>query len=141
MPPRLALQFTSLWTLSLRGSRHFQIRRTFHDAKADFITFDSRGSLTTQKLDIFIGEPHEAYIIFNKDVGLAMKSAAVPYPRMVIERSLPRQNASNTSPATLWLWGASHSITLDGTADYMFEEPSRESHKRLKGAAELLRDR
>ncbi|KID59688.1 hypothetical protein MAN_10494, partial [Metarhizium hybridum] len=168
MPPRLAL---SLRTLSLRGSRHFQIRRAFHDAKADFITFDSRGSLTTQKLDIFIGEPHEAYIIFNKDVGLAMKSgisiqtgiclasdsekialtffhdtlhfahAAVPYPRMVIERNLPRQNASNTSPATLWLWGASHSITLDGTADHMFEESSRESHRRLKGAAELLRDR
>ncbi|QLI74756.1 uncharacterized protein G6M90_00g113650 [Metarhizium brunneum] len=74
MPPRLALQFTSLRTLSLRGSRDFQIRRTFHDAKADFIAFDLRGSLTTQKLDIFIGEPHEAYIIFNKDIGLAMKS-------------------------------------------------------------------
>ncbi|KND92139.1 hypothetical protein TOPH_03133 [Tolypocladium ophioglossoides CBS 100239] len=66
---------------------------------------------------------------------------AVPYPRIAIERNLPRQNATNMSPATLWLWGASGSITLDGTPDHGFEETSRESHERLKGAAKLLRDR
>lgn len=41
----------------------------------------------------------------------------VPYPRIIIGRDLPRQNASKMSPATLWLWGASHSITSDGTTD------------------------
>ena len=60
-------------------------RRAFHDAKADFIFYGSRGSLTTRKLDIFIGDPHETYIIFDKDVGFALKSAiakqaGVPLP-------------------------------------------------------------
>ena len=36
---------------------------------------------------------------------------------MVIQRDLPRQNKTGVSPATLWLWGASGSITLDNTPD------------------------
>ncbi|KAM4056026.1 hypothetical protein HRG_002951 [Hirsutella rhossiliensis] len=171
MPPRLASQFHLARTLPINVNRLFLSRRALHEAKADFITLDSNGSPTTRKLDIFIGDPHEAVIAFDKDVGFAMKSAiakktgmchvsdsekmpltffhasrhfahgAIPYPRIVIERDLPRQNATDTSPATLWLWGASHSITLDGTPDYAFEVISRESHERLKGAAELLRNR
>ena len=45
---------------------------------------------------------------------------ALAYPRIVIEQALPRQSQGNTSPATLWLWGATHSITLDGTPDGRF---------------------
>ncbi|EFY92276.1 hypothetical protein J3458_000871 [Metarhizium acridum] len=171
MSPHLRPRFRSLYTLPLQYNRAFQFRRAFHDAKAEFITFDAKGSLKTRNLDIIIGEPHQAYIMFDKEVGFAMKSAItkqtgicltsdpekipltffhetlhfahamVPYPRVTIERDLPRQNATNMSPATLWLWGASHCITLDGTTDHKFEESARESYERLKGAAELLRDR
>ncbi|KAK2593513.1 hypothetical protein QQS21_008779 [Conoideocrella luteorostrata] len=128
----------------------FQSYRALHEAKAKLVTFDTKGSLKTQILDIFIGEPHEAFVIFHKEVGLALKSAitkqtgiclssdpekfpltfyhetlhfahaTVPYPRIVIEQDLPRQNTTKVSPATLWLWGASHSITLDGTPDGEF---------------------
>ncbi len=42
---------------------------------------------------------------------------ATTYPQITIEQDLPRQNKGNQNRATLWLWGASHSITLDGTAD------------------------
>ncbi|RCI07691.1 hypothetical protein L249_5671 [Ophiocordyceps polyrhachis-furcata BCC 54312] len=145
--------------------------KAFHDAKAELVTLGAAGSLTTHKIDVFMGEPHETYVIFSKDIGFAIRSAiarqtgvclsldpekvplrffhtsrhfahaAIPYPRIIIERDLPRQNAGDTSPATLWLWGASHSLTLDGTPDNEFEESSRESHDRLKGAAELLRHR
>ncbi|KND88058.1 hypothetical protein TOPH_07252 [Tolypocladium ophioglossoides CBS 100239] len=171
MPPRLTSRFRPLQTFSLNLNRHLLFRRAFHDAKADFITLDAKGSLTKRELDIFIGDPHQTYITFGKDVGFAMNSTivkqtgmclasdpekvpltffhdtrhfahdAVPYPRIVIKQDLPRQNETNMSPATLWLWGASHSITLDGTPDHEFEESSRESHERLKGAAELLRHR
>lgn len=48
---------------------------------------------------------------------LARLLDATAYPQITIEQDLPRQNKGNQSPASLWLWGASHSITLDGTAD------------------------
>ncbi|OAQ98394.1 hypothetical protein LLEC1_04362 [Akanthomyces lecanii] len=47
--------------------------------------------------------------------GLSLDATA--YPRITIEQDLPRQTETDVSSATLWLWGASHSITLDGTAD------------------------
>ncbi|EGX92886.1 hypothetical protein CCM_04258 [Cordyceps militaris CM01] len=158
----------------------------YYSAKVDFITLNSKGSLTSKQIDIFIGDPGQAFVIFSKDVGFAMKVAitqqsgmslvsdpervpltffhesrhfahnmcsavptvikptvlldVAPYPRIAIEKDLPRPNRTNTSPATLWLWGASHSITLHGTKDHEFEESSRESHVRLKGAADLLKD-
>ncbi|RSL65978.1 hypothetical protein CEP53_003501 [Fusarium sp. AF-6] len=137
------------------------------------------------RLDVVTGDPHEAYVIVDRDVGFALRSAivnqtrssivsgaakiplafhhesqhfahdTVPYPRIILEHDLPRQSPGNTSPATLWLWGATHSITLDGTSDgefltrkqgddtqlqvAEFEEACRESHERLEGAAELLK--
>ncbi|KAG6037112.1 hypothetical protein E4U41_005324 [Claviceps citrina] len=125
-------------------------RRALHGAAAEFITLDAKGSLDKRKLDIFIGEPHQAFILLDREAGFALGSAirqqtgairagpashpekmplafhhdtlhfahaAVPYPRVAIERHLPRQNGTDISPATLWLWGASHAITLDGTTD------------------------
>lgn len=46
-----------------------------------------------------------------------MFEESVPYPRLVIEQELPRQNTSDMSPATLWLCGVTNYITLDGTPD------------------------
>ncbi|PNY18159.1 Uncharacterized protein TCAP_07593 [Tolypocladium capitatum] len=172
MAPRLTSLFHShLRTVYTRPNIYFYCRRLFHDGKADFVTVNADGSLITRNLDIFISDPHKAYIILDKDVGLAMTSAiakqtgfslatdpdkvpltfyhssryfahhTAPYPRIVIKQDLPHQNASNMSPATLWLWGASHWITLDGTSHHMFVESCSESHGRLKGVAELLKDR
>lgn len=45
------------------------------------------------------------------------------YPKTSIEQDLPRQNVTDTSPATLWLCGASHPITLDGTAGRVCTSP------------------
>lgn len=44
--------------------------RVFHDAKAEFITLNTRGSLETQKFDIPIGNPLQVYIIFYKNLVL-----------------------------------------------------------------------
>lgn len=73
MSPYLKPQFRILRARQLQYSR--VSRRAFHDAKAKFISFDTKGSLITQILDIFIGEPHQTYIIFRKEIGLAMESA------------------------------------------------------------------
>lgn len=42
---------------------------------------------------------------------------SLPYPRLVIPQDFPRQSDANTSPATLHTFGATHTITLDGTFD------------------------
>lgn len=75
MAPRLKPRFYPLRTLPSQYHRAFWLQRAFHDGKAEFIMFDAKGSLQTQQFDIFIGEPHQAYIIFHKEIGLAMKSA------------------------------------------------------------------
>lgn len=45
----------------------------------------------------------------------------MPFPRIVIDRDLPRQSPEDDSPATLWLSAKAHAITLDGTPDGMQE--------------------
>ncbi|KAH8707339.1 hypothetical protein HC256_010614 [Beauveria bassiana] len=64
-----------LKAVSSRSVVPFYPTRTFHSAKADFITLNSRGSLTSKQIDIFIGDPGQAFIIFNRDIGFAMKSS------------------------------------------------------------------
>ncbi|KFG80034.1 hypothetical protein MANI_029224 [Metarhizium anisopliae] len=66
---------------------------------------------------------------------------SVPLPRIDIFRNLGRSNCDSTcSPATLWLSGNWHAITLDGTPDESFERMSRESASELRGALERLKD-
>lgn len=171
--------------------RRPRFSRALHSAKASLATLDSTGSPTTRQIDIFIGDPGESYIIFERDVGATMataaalapqanmESATVPlsffhesrcfansmappapvcimncltrgffffcfqdataYPRITIEQDLPRQNVTDMSPATLWLWGASHSITLDGTADRVCASPSLWENLKLTLAARSIR--
>ncbi|TQV97946.1 hypothetical protein IF1G_03689 [Cordyceps javanica] len=63
------------FTVRSRAARSFNLSRALHTAKGDFITLNSKGSLTSKQIDIFIGDPREAYIMFNKDVGFAMKAS------------------------------------------------------------------
>ncbi|RDA94206.1 hypothetical protein CP533_0628 [Ophiocordyceps camponoti-saundersi (nom. inval.)] len=80
MPLRLAPQRALASILPVRAKMVPQLRRAFHDAKAEFVTIGETGSLTTQKMDIFIGDPHQTYIIFDKDIGFTMKSAIASQP-------------------------------------------------------------
>ncbi|KAK2814066.1 hypothetical protein FQN50_000470 [Emmonsiellopsis sp. PD_5] len=63
-----------------------------------------------------------------------------PYPRLVIPQALPRQSDADTSPATLHTFGATHSITLDGTFDAEFTNHLRDSLRELKGSLDQLKD-
>ncbi|OAX82949.1 hypothetical protein ACJ72_02700 [Emergomyces africanus] len=66
---------------------------------------------------------------------------SLPYPRLVIPQDLPRQSDANTSPATLHTFGATHTITLDGTFDAKFTNHLRDSLRDLKGPLDELKDK
>lgn len=51
------------------------MHRAFHDGKAEYVTLSANGSLAKHKIDVFVGEPHESYVIFSKDIGHAFRSA------------------------------------------------------------------
>ncbi|CAK7270063.1 hypothetical protein SEPCBS119000_003897 [Sporothrix epigloea] len=67
---------------------------------------------------------------------------SLPLPRVELDRDLPKQASSDgdTTPATLWLSGLWHAITLDGSPDEWFERESRNSARELKGTLDLLKD-
>ena len=50
---------------SARTARHF------HHITTDFITRDTRGNLVTRKVPIIIGNPEEAYVLIEREVGSA----------------------------------------------------------------------
>ncbi|KAI1127118.1 hypothetical protein F5Y10DRAFT_243460 [Nemania abortiva] len=144
--------------------------RSFHGAKARVTTLDRKGLPISYEAGIRVGEPHQAYIYVDPEVGNAIKSSIVQqirkgqtenldrlsldfnhksnrfahktllYPRVDIPQDLPRQTGSNISPATLWFSGNWHAITLDGTPDESFERASRDSASELKGALKKLKD-
>ncbi|KAK1978687.1 hypothetical protein LZ30DRAFT_632689, partial [Colletotrichum cereale] len=61
------------------------------------------------------------------------------FPRVEISQDLLRQTTGDISPATLWLSGNWHVITLDGTPDEAFERASRDSVNELEGTLEKLK--
>ncbi|PWI71811.1 hypothetical protein PCL_11905 [Purpureocillium lilacinum] len=169
MTLRLGVQSRVAAALRGRGgpAPHPSTYRAFHQRKAHFVVRRTDGNLHSQPLDVFMGGSQDAYVVIDRNIGHALapreticQTAAgvkVPlvfyhdthhfahvsaaYPRIVLDQDLPRQSTAVTSPATLWLWGATNAITLDGTADDAFEESCRESNERLEGAATLLKDR
>ncbi|KFY88427.1 hypothetical protein V498_06794 [Pseudogymnoascus sp. VKM F-4517 (FW-2822)] len=65
-----------------------------------------------------------------------------PYPRLEIPQDLVgRSGAQGKSPATLHIWGVTHAITLDGTADSGFQHCLRESYRELGPVLDELKDR
>ncbi|KAI6465733.1 hypothetical protein MCOR17_005006 [Pyricularia oryzae] len=145
----------------------FTGRRLMHDMQkiANLAMVDSKGSVINREIEVTVGEPTEAFVMLDKSEGFSIKRAineqiglsltadpgkvplifyhneSVPYPRLILDQDFPRQTSTNASPATLWTWGATHCITLNGTEDYDFWESARESYERLKGAGELLKDK
>ncbi|KAF4467976.1 hypothetical protein FALBO_5146 [Fusarium albosuccineum] len=120
---------------------------------AKFTTVDPKGVTISYETGIMIGDPTENYVYIEPHIGNAIKSAIIrqlgsgvgsrlgtlplqfhhdschfahassPLPRLDIPQNLG-QSGSNTSPATLWLSGNWHSITLDGTSDGQYYPPN-----------------
>ncbi|KAI6351827.1 hypothetical protein MCOR25_009720 [Pyricularia grisea] len=105
----------------------FTGRRLMHDMQkiASLAMVDSKGSVITREIEVTVGEPNEAFVMFDKKKvplifyhnGCHFAHQFVPYPRLILDQDLPRQTSTNASPATLWTWGATHCITLNGTED------------------------
>lgn len=51
------------------------LRKPYHQAAARFTTLSPAGILTTRDISITIGDPDEAYIYFDPEVGFSMKSS------------------------------------------------------------------
>ncbi|PSN61092.1 hypothetical protein BS50DRAFT_164933 [Corynespora cassiicola Philippines] len=139
--------------------------RTFYSKSAIFVTLDAQGQLSKREIDVRVGDENEAYVLVPTDVGKAIKSACMhngspidtesltwhherrdftcksaPYLKLSVPHDLPRQHHSETSPATLYLFGESHTIALDGTPDSIFTEQLRGSLRTLKPALDNLKD-
>ena len=68
--------------------------RAFHNAKANLITLDDHGSSIAREIDIFIGDPHEAYVMIDKNVGDAFKSSVIQ------QTGLSKTAETDTMPLT-----------------------------------------
>ncbi|KAJ5177555.1 uncharacterized protein N7500_000254 [Penicillium coprophilum] len=151
---------------SARGAR---TARYFHRVTTDFVTHDTRGNLLTKRVPIIIGDPGEAYVLLEKEVGSAL-SAADPsasafiasaenrckltffhasqhfgfelssYPRLYVPNQLPRQTELDTSPATLLLDGKMDELVLDGTFDATFAEHASATARTLGPVLDQLKD-
>ncbi|KAJ5535391.1 hypothetical protein N7527_001645 [Penicillium freii] len=151
------------WPRSARTARYF------HHVTTDFITRDARGNVVTRKVPIIIGNPGEAYILIEREVGSALRAASPfiststasaedrckltffhdsqhfgfglsTYPRLYVPSQIPRQTESNTSPATLFLDGKMHEIVLDRTPDATFAEHASATGRNLAPVLDQLKD-
>ncbi|KAF1358855.1 hypothetical protein EJ07DRAFT_121853 [Lizonia empirigonia] len=119
--------------------------RSFHRASAQFVTTDAQGCLKECAVPIQHGDLHEAYVLIPPHVGNAFSAACAHQklshsradtlpltfdhttksftctstllPRLAIAHELPSKSDTLSSPATLYLFGATHTIALDGTSD------------------------
>ncbi|KAL4738984.1 hypothetical protein BDV11DRAFT_126692 [Aspergillus similis] len=143
--------------------------RCFHRVTTDFINYDARGDLVVRKVPIIIGNPGEAYILIDPEVGSALRAASPfasasasraedrcklmffhdsrhfgfgssSYPRLYVPSQIPRQTESNTSTATLFLNGKMHEIVLDGTTDANFAENASATGRNLERVVDQLKD-
>ncbi|PKY07148.1 hypothetical protein P168DRAFT_287646 [Aspergillus campestris IBT 28561] len=62
------------------------------------------------------------------------------YPRLYTPQHIPRQTESNVSPATLFLDGKMHEITLDGTEDAHFAHHASATGRNLEQVLDELED-
>lgn len=54
------------------------VARYFHQIVTDFVTHDTGGNLVTKKVPIIIGNPGEAYVLIEQDVGNTLRAASPP---------------------------------------------------------------
>lgn len=102
-----------------------EIGREFQAANPTMVTMISPQLSAKVPLCFFHDTQHFAYgtvaaLHLSRESSLTWGSILEDkpsFPRLVIPRDLPRQSGSNKSPATLWLYGKRHQITMDGTFD------------------------
>ncbi|KAI9747066.1 MAG: hypothetical protein M1815_004674, partial [Lichina confinis] len=105
-------------------------RRSFYSHSSDYVTLGRQGEAVKRAVDIWVGDPHEAFVLVPKEIGKEMKTtidegtsssssfaAAVKLQQQSKDDGSGDSGDSTTSPATLHLFGATHTITLDGTPD------------------------
>lgn len=66
------------------------------------------------------GSIYPQFLIFITKTDICFQQESMPYPRLTLNQDLPRQTSTNESLATLWTWGVTHCITLNGTEDREF---------------------
>lgn len=55
-----------------------RLHRTFYSKPGHLDTLDARGQVLSQEIDIWVGDPHEAYIVIPTEVGHAIEKAILP---------------------------------------------------------------
>ncbi|KAH8589654.1 hypothetical protein B0O99DRAFT_692221 [Bisporella sp. PMI_857] len=144
--------------------------RAHHCATGRFITLSPQGTPVTREIEVWLGDPGNAYVMFDPEVSRALQTGTILqgscslaqdpelypqkfyhdtrhfshesslYPRLEIPQRLPQQSNANSSPATLHTYGVTHTITLDGTPDAEFQHNIRESIQRLQPVLDELKD-
>lgn len=61
---------------SLRALHWPLIRRRFSTKPAEFITLDAQGLRVTQKTNVWMGDPHEAFVLVPKEISDGMKGSS-----------------------------------------------------------------
>lgn len=61
---------------SLRALHGPLLRRIFSTKPAKFITIDAQGLRVTQKINVWMGDPHEAFVLVPTDIGDAMNESS-----------------------------------------------------------------
>jgi len=144
--------------------------RYLHNATGKFTTISPQGTPTTREIELWVGDPGDSFVMFRPEIGRAFATGimlqdgcsvagdpdlyplifhhatrhfshkALPYPKLEIPQDLPGPSKTNSSPATLHTYAATHTITLDGTADEKFQLSMRESIQRLQPVFDQLKD-
>ncbi|TVY54664.1 hypothetical protein LCER1_G003651 [Lachnellula cervina] len=153
--------------ISARAFNRITLHRANHSATGRFITISPQGAPVTREIEVWLGDPGEAYIMFDPEISRAFQAGSMlqggcslaqdqelyplnfyhdtrhfshkssPYPRLEIPQDLPQQSQAHSSPATLHSYGFTHAITLDAG----FHHSMRESIQRLQPVLDELKDK
>lgn len=156
--------------ISARAFNKSTFYRAHHSATGRFITISPQGTPVTREIEVWLGDPGNAYVMFDPEISRAFQTGTIlqggsslaqdqdlyplnfhhdtrhfshkssPYPRLEIPQDLPQQSNAHSSPATLHAYGVTHAITLDGTPDAEFQNSIRESIQRLQPVLDELKD-
>ena len=51
------------------------LRRSFYSHASEYVTLDRQGKAVKRAVDIWVGDPHETFVLVPKEIGSAMKMA------------------------------------------------------------------
>lgn len=74
--PSVTLAMAATLRARIRPLWHPLSRRTFYSKRAEFTILNASGIPTTEKVDVWLGDSHEAYVIVPPHVSKAIKAAS-----------------------------------------------------------------